>query len=77
MAVRAAPLFAATVTDTDPGPVPLAGHAVAQVALLAAVQPQAVPLAETATVPVAPVPEADKVVWEIPYVQESADWLIV
>jgi hypothetical protein len=59
VAVRAAPVFAATVTVTEPEPVPLAGLTVAQVELLAAVQPQVERLAVTVTLLVAPVAAAD------------------
>ncbi len=48
VAVRAAPVFAATVTTTVPVPVPLAGATVAHAALLDAVQPHVVALAVTA-----------------------------
>jgi hypothetical protein len=77
VAVRAAPVFAATVTVTVPEPAPLAGLAVAQEESLVAVQPQAVLLADTVTLLVVPSAVADSSVDEIPYVHESADWLTV
>ncbi len=54
-AVRAVPVFAATVTTTVPVPVPLAGATVAQTALLDAVQPHVDALAVTGTLNVPPV----------------------
>jgi hypothetical protein len=55
VAVRAAPVFAATVTVTVPEPVPLVGLTDAHVDVLSAVQPHEAPLAETVTVLVPPV----------------------
>ncbi len=55
VAVRDAPVFAATVTTTVPVPVPLAGATVAHAALLDAVQPHVVALAVTVTLSVPPV----------------------
>jgi hypothetical protein len=59
VAVRAAPVFAATVTVTEPEPVPLVGLTVAHVAVLDAVQPQVARFAVTDTLLVAPVAAAD------------------
>ncbi len=77
VAVRATPVLAATVTVTPPEPVPLAGLTVAQAESLVAVQPQVVLLAETVTVLVVPPAAADSAVCEIPYVQDTEDWLTV
>ncbi len=55
VAVRAVPVFAATVTTTVPVPVPLAGATVAQAAPLDAVQPHVDALAVTGTLNVPPV----------------------
>ena len=55
VAVRVAPVLAATVTTTVPVPVPLAGATVAHAALLDAVQPHVAALAVTVTLDVPPV----------------------
>jgi hypothetical protein len=77
VAVRADPVFSATATVTAPDPVPLAGLAVTQVELLAAVQPQAALLADTATVLAPPAAAADRALADSPKVQDTAVWLTV
>jgi hypothetical protein len=59
VAVRAAPVFAATVMVAVPEPVPLVGLTVAQVESLDAVQPQVERFAVTDTLLVAPAAAAD------------------
>ena len=59
VAVRAAPVLAATVTVTVPDPVPLVGLTVTHAELLEAVQPQEVLLVDTVTVLVPPVAVGD------------------
>ena len=66
VAVRAAPVLAATVTLTVPDPVPLVGVTVAQLALLEAVQPQVARFAVTVTLLVAPAAAAESVVADSP-----------
>ncbi len=71
VAVRAAPVFAATVSVAVPEPVPLIGLMVAQAALLEAVQPHVERFAVTVTLPVAPVAAAESDVAERAYVQPA------
>ncbi len=77
VAVRAAPVFAATVIVTVPEPVPLAGLTVAQAALLEAVQPHVERFAVTVTLPVAPVAAAESDVADNPKLQPADAWLTV
>jgi hypothetical protein len=59
VAVRAAPVFAATEAVTGPEPVPLVGLTVTHVESLAALQLQDAPLGLTVTLAVAPAAGAD------------------
>ena len=79
VAVRAAPVLAATVTTTVPVPVPLAGATVAHAALLDAVQPHVVALAVAVTLSVPPVAATLPVVDESVNVQGggAAAWVTV
>jgi hypothetical protein len=65
-AVRAAPVFAATAMLMVPEPVPLVGPTVAQAALLVAVQPQELLVADTATLLIVPVAAADSALADRP-----------
>lgn len=75
--MRAPPGFAATVTVSVPEPVPMAGLTVAQVALLAAVQPHVERFAVRVTLLVPPVAAADNVFAESAKVQAADDWFTV
>ncbi len=77
VAVRAAPVFAATVSVAVPEPVPLTGLTVAQAALLEAVQPHVERFAVTVTLPVAPVAAAESDVADSPKLQAADAWLTV
>ncbi len=71
VAVRAAPVFAATVIVTVPEPVPLIGLTVAQAASLDAVHPHVERFAVTVAPLVAPVAAAESDVAERAYVQPA------
>ena len=77
VAVRAAPVLAATATVTVPDPVPLIGLTVAQAALLDAVQPQVERFAVTVTLPVAPVAAAESDVADSAKLHAAAVWFTV
>ena len=70
--MRAAPVFAATLTVTVPEPAPLAGLTVTQVVVPRAAQAQVELLEDTVTVPVPPAGVIESDVAESPYVHDSA-----
>lgn len=77
VAVRSAPVLAATETVTVPAPLPLAGLTVTQLAPLDAVQPHVERFGVTDTRPVAPAAAAESEVAESVKLHPVEAWLTV